>query len=88
VIGVAPVRVVVGSADGWVPSDVDGVTGCALAVLDPAGLGVAVPVATATAGASCASCAFWAFGRAICAASALRAACRHDGKEKVYGSIP
>ena len=46
VIGVAPVCVVLGSAAGWVPGDVDGVTGCGLAVLDPAGPGVAVPVAT------------------------------------------
>ena len=33
-------------------------------------------------------CAFRAFWRAVCAASALRAMRLQDGKEKVYGSIP
>jgi hypothetical protein len=40
------------------------------------------------AGASCACCAFRAFGRAFSAASALRAGRLRNGKEKVYGSIP
>jgi hypothetical protein len=37
---------------------------------------------------ACAVWAFCAFGRAVCAGSALRAAERAYGKEKVYGSIP
>jgi hypothetical protein len=39
-------------------------------------------------GAVSAFCAFWAFGWAISAGSALRAGRRGHGKEKVYGSIP
>jgi hypothetical protein len=39
-------------------------------------------------GAVSAFCAFWAFGRAISAGSALSAGWRGHGKEKVYGSIP
>jgi hypothetical protein len=39
-------------------------------------------------GTASAFCAFWAFGWAVCAASALRAGWRGHGKEKVYGSIP
>ena len=42
VIGVAPVRAVVDP--GWVVGDADRVTGCALAAIEPAGLGVAVTV--------------------------------------------
>ena len=37
---------------------------------------------------ACAVWAFCAFGRAVCAGRALRAAERAYGKEKVYGSIP
>ena len=39
-------------------------------------------------GAVSAFCAFWAFGWAISAGSALWAVRRGHGKEKVYGSIP
>ena len=39
-------------------------------------------------GAASAFCAFWAFGCAISAGSALWAGRRGHGKEKVYGSIP
>jgi hypothetical protein len=39
-------------------------------------------------GAVSAFCAFWAFGCAISAGSALWAGWRGHGKEKVYGSIP
>src|SRR6266699_1283385 len=38
--------------------------------------------------ATSAFCAFRAFRRAVCAASALRARRLRNGKEKVYGSIP
>jgi hypothetical protein len=39
-------------------------------------------------GTASAFCAFWAFGWAISAGSALWAGRRGHGKEKVYGSIP
>jgi hypothetical protein len=45
VIGGAPARAVLDPGPGWAVGDVDRVTGCALDVLDPAGLGVAVTVA-------------------------------------------
>ena len=56
----------------------------------PAGSGslIVERVVDRLAGASCAFCAFRAFGRAFSAASALRAGRLRNGKEKVYGSIP